>query len=136
MIRFKYRKESGKVEKVVFRPVADIELESKDGEWIRCHPYIDSGADVTLIPLSFGRLLGLELDKDKIEEIYGVGKQGIPVIFYEDIKVKIEKFVFGIKIAWALIEEIPPLLGRIGIFDHFHVNFKQDEKIIEFEWIK
>ncbi|MDI6735933.1 MAG: hypothetical protein QME42_07050 [bacterium] len=49
MIRFKYRKETGKVEKVVFRPVADIEFESKNGEWIECHPYIDSGADVTLL---------------------------------------------------------------------------------------
>lgn len=52
------------------------------------------------------------------------------------MRVKIENYIFKTKIAWTLIEEIPPLLGRIGIFDHFHVNFKQDEKIIEFEWIK
>ncbi|MFH0775311.1 MAG: hypothetical protein V2A53_07480 [bacterium] len=135
MIKFKYRQEIGRVEKIVFRPVADIEFESKNGEWIECHLYIDSGADVTLIPFSLGKLLGLEIDEDKIEEIYGVGKQGIPIIFCEE-KVKIGEYTFGIKIAWALIEEIPPLLGRIGIFDHFHINFKQDEGIIEFKWIK
>lgn len=135
MIKFRYRKEIGRVEKIVFRPVADIEFESKNGEWIECHPYIDSGADVTLIPLSLGRLLGLEVDEERIEEIHGVGKQGIPVIF-DDMNVKIENYIFKTKIAWALIEEIPPLLGRIGIFDYFHVNFKQDEKIIEFKWIK
>lgn len=135
MIRFRYRKEIGRVEKIVFRPVADIEFEARSGEWIECHPYIDSGADVTLIPLSLGRLLGLEVDKERIEEIYGVGKQGIPVIF-EEIKVKVEDYIIETKIAWALIEEIPPLLGRIGIFDYFHINFKQDEGIVEFRWIK
>jgi hypothetical protein len=135
MIKFRYRKEIGKVEKIVLRPVADIEFETRDGELIECHPYIDSGADVTLIPLSLGRLLGLEVDEEKIEEIHGVGKQGIPIIF-ENIRVKIADYIFKTKIAWALIEEVPPLLGRIGIFDNFHVNFKQDEEIIEFEWIE
>ncbi|MEW6680592.1 MAG: hypothetical protein AB1297_06240, partial [bacterium] len=100
MVKFRYRKEIGRVEKIVFRPVADIEFESKDGEWIKCHSYIDSGADVSLIPLSLGRLLGLEADEERIEEIYGIGKQGISVMF-DDIKVKIEDYIFNTKIGWA-----------------------------------
>lgn len=44
---------------MIFRPVADIEFKSVAGEWIECHPYIDSGADVTLLPLSLGRLFDL-----------------------------------------------------------------------------
>ena len=29
-------------------------------------------------------------------------------------------------------EEVPPLLGRRHVFDRFHINFKQDRKLIEF----
>lgn len=135
MIVFKYRKETGRENATIYRPVADIEFRSLEGKWIECHLYIDSGADVTLLPLSFGRLLELEIEKNKIEELYGLGKQGIPVIF-KDVEVKIGEYQFETKIAWALSEEVVPLLGRIGIFDNFHVSFKQDRKIIEFEWIQ
>ena len=40
---------------------------------------------------------------------------------------------FKVKVAWCLKEGVPALLGRRDIFDHFHVLFKQDEKVIEFK---
>lgn len=134
MIVFKYRKETGRKGSTIFRPVADIEFKSNAGEWIECHPYIDSGADVTLIPLSLGRLLGLQIEKNELEELYGLGRQGITIIF-KNVEVKIGEYEFEIKIAWALSEEVVPLLGRSGIFDNFHVIFKQDQKIIELNWV-
>lgn len=90
---------------------------------------------MTLLPLSLGRLLGLEIEKDEIEEPYGLGRQGIPVIF-KNLKVKIGEHEFKTEVAWALSEEVVPLLGRSGIFDNFHVSFKQDKKIIELEWVQ
>jgi len=135
MIVFKYRRERGRKGAAIFRPVADIEFKSVAGEWIECHSYIDSGADVTLLPLSLGRLLGLEIEKDKIEELYGLGRQGIPAIF-KNVEVRIGGYEFETKIAWALSEEVVPLLGRTDVFDNFHVNFKQDKKTIELEWIR
>jgi hypothetical protein len=135
MIVFKYRKELGRKGEPISRPVADVEFRTVARDWIRCHPYIDSGADVTLVPLSLGRLLGLEIEKDKIEELYGLGRQGIPVIF-KRVAVRIGGYVFETQIAWALTEEVIPLLGRTGIFDRFHVCFRQDKKTIEFNWIQ
>lgn len=123
MVVFKYRKETGRKGTSIFRPVADIEFKSFTGEWIECHPYIESGADVTLLPLSLGKLLGLEIEKNKIEELYGLGRQGIPVIF-KTVEVKIGEHKFETEVAWALSEEIVPLLGRIDIFDNFYVSFK------------
>jgi len=134
MIIFKYRKEEGRKGLIIYRPVADVELKAATGEWIECHPYIDSGADVTLIPLSLGRLLELEIEEEKIEELYGLGKQGIPVIF-KSIEIKIGEYKFITEIAWALTEEVIPLLGRKGVFDKFNVNFKQNQKIVEFIWV-
>ena len=48
MIVFKYKKEMSGVK----RPLADVFLKTVSGYWIEFHPYIDSGADVTLIPYS------------------------------------------------------------------------------------
>lgn len=54
MIIFHYREEKGSKGKIICRPVADIELKSKTNEWVERHPYIDSGADVTLAEKSEG----------------------------------------------------------------------------------
>lgn len=132
MIVFKYKQEPSRIkDKLIKRPVADLFLSSKFGGWIEFHPYIDSGADVTLIPLSLGKLIGLKLDKNKIEQIGGI-RGSVPVI-YCDIQVKIGGIELPVQIAWALIEDVPPLLGRETIFDRFHVTFKQDQGVIIFE---
>jgi len=73
MIIFKYRKEESRRGGTVYRPVADIEFKAENSEWIEDHLYIDSGADITLVPLSFGKLLGFDIVEDEIEELYGVG---------------------------------------------------------------
>lgn len=131
MIVFKYKDEFGRNGEVVKRPVADIFLKSKGGLWIEFHPYIDSGADITLIPLSLGKLIGLALDESKIERIGGI--RGSVPISYHKVDIKIGGFSLSVKIGWALVEEVPPLLGREDVFDLFNVTFKQKKGIILFE---
>ncbi len=80
MIIFKYRKEEGKRGETVYRPIADVEFKTKNDDWIENYLYIDSGADITLFPLSFGKLLGFDIAKEEITELYCVGGRGIPVI--------------------------------------------------------
>jgi hypothetical protein len=41
--------------------VGEVEFLAASGEWIEAQLYIDSGVDITLIPLSLGKLLGFEL---------------------------------------------------------------------------
>lgn len=129
MIVFKYKEETAAKGKIK-RPVADVFIKNSHGGWIEFHPYIDSGADVTLIPLSLGKLLGLSIDEKKIEQIGGI-RGSIPVIYLKK-EIKIGGIQFPIQIAWALIEEVPPLLGRTDIFDKFNVLFKQKENLIIF----
>lgn len=127
MIVFKYKKEVSGVK----RPIADVFLKTKSAYWIEFHPYIDSGADVTLIPLSLGKLVGLSRDERKVEHIGGI-RGRVPVI-YSQMLMKIGGIEIKTKVAWALIEEVPPLLGRQDIFDAFHIIFKQDKEQIIFE---
>lgn len=132
MIVFRYKEESlGKKEGSIKRPVADVFLKTDYGLWIEFHPYIDSGADVTLIPLSLGKLIGWQLDQEKIEQIGGI-RGNVPVI-YKKTDIKIGKKEFSLNVGWALIEDVPPLLGRTDVFDRFNVTFKQTEDIIIFQ---
>lgn len=131
MIVFKYKRESSRNKsKLIQRPVADVFLKSNSGGWIEFHPYIDSGADLTVIPLSLGRLIGLKLDKTKVERISGI--RGSVPVSYHKIKAKIGGIELPVQIAWALLENVPPLLGRADIFDYFNITFKQNQGIIIF----
>lgn len=132
MTIFRYKEESLGLE-TIKRPVADVYLKTKRNSWIEFHPYIDSGADLTMIPLSFGKLLGFDIDESKIQQIGGI-RGSVPVI-HTKANMKIGEKDFTVGIAWALIEDVPPLLGRMNIFDIFRVTFEQYKGIIVFDEI-
>lgn len=131
MIIFHYRREPFGRGEHVWRPVADVFLEGKSGKWIEFHPYIDSGADITMIPFSLGKLIGLSAEAQKTEEIGGI-RGSVPVIHVRH-RISIGGKILKIRIAWALLEEVPPLLGRSDVFDAFNVLFQQNKKTIIFE---
>ncbi|MBM3209494.1 hypothetical protein FJZ40_04365 [Candidatus Shapirobacteria bacterium] len=133
MIVFRYKSEKSRYQKEILRPIADVWLK-RGNTWVEFHPYIDSGADVTLIPLSLGELLGFKIGGEKIEEIGGI-RGGVPVI-YKNWQIKLGEKVLPILIAWALVEEVPPLLGRTDVFDFFRITFLQKERKIIFEEIR
>ena len=105
-----------------------------NGDWIDANFYIDSGADITLLPHSMGKLLGFEITNDRIQQLRGVGSGVVPVVI-KKLYIKIGGMKINARVAWALIEDVPPLLGRLDIYNKFHVLFKEDERIIEFEKI-
>ncbi len=133
VIVFDYQKEYSPVLGTVYRPVAVVRLIVNEIR-IRERFYVDSGADLTLIPLSLGVLLGFEVGKNKIVEMGGVGGGKIPTIL-KSVKMQISRYEFDAKVGWALIEEVPPLLGRMGFFDNFRVSFDKREKVVVCEWI-
>ena len=131
-IEFRYREEESEITGKILRPVAALQFKSRSGEWIEIRMYIDSGADMTLIPLSFGRLLGLELRKEDIKHLRGVGGGEVPVIVAR-VDIRMDDVEFPINVAWALEEDVPPLLGRTDVFDRFKIMFNQGSRSIIFE---
>ncbi len=131
MIRHKFREEKGSLGKVL-PPIAEIVLEN-NGFSVGMPMYIDSGADVSMIPLHFGRALGFkQKEKDTIQEIKGVSGVSIPYILKEVTLILNDK-VLKIRIAWALVEEVPMLMGRMDIFDKFRIIFDERKGWIDFE---
>jgi len=133
VIKFKYKKGESKIFPEIYRPAADVDLWSTlKGKWVSVSMYIDSGADITLIPRSMSELLGFEFNESEITGLRGVGG-GMVAVIIKKVPIRIEKHEFEVNVAWAMIEEVPYLLGQEGVFDRFNVNFKKTDKIIEFE---
>jgi hypothetical protein len=88
--------------------------------------YLDSGADITLLPKSVGDSLKFEVTDD-IKEMKGVLDVPVPIIL-KNIDVKLCNIEFSIRVAWSMIEEVPLLLGRMDVFDKFEIVFMQKEK--------
>jgi len=128
-VEFPYRKEKSLTFGVIFRPVANVILEHEFDQWF----YVDSGADITLIPLSVGDLIGLRrLKRNKVQRIMGVGKSSVPIIV-KTTSMMIGSMSFRARVAWSQVEEVPPLLGRTDVFRKFSVTFREKEGVTIFK---
>jgi len=136
MYEVKFRGKIVKVPEIGIKwiPIARIKFISDKEEYL-CEIIVDSGADITLIPKSFGELLGFSFKGEKIREIRGIGEGVIPYVIKIAV-VKIGKYKFNSRIGIALIEEIPLILGRLDIFDQFDIEFKQKTRLTIFRKVK
>jgi len=131
MIKFRYRKEASIITGEVLRPVADVILESAASR-VEVAMYIDSGADITIVPLGLGKALGFkQLPTDEIREIRGVSGSGVPYLL-KKAHITLNGKRLKIRIAWALVEEVPLLLGRLDIFPEFKITFDEKQELIIF----
>jgi len=67
-----------------------------------------------------------------IQEIKGVSGACIPYII-KNVNLIINNKELEIRIAWALVEEVPMLMGRLDIFDQFRIIFDEKNGWIDFE---
>lgn len=96
---------------------------------------LDSGADVSAIPVSIARVLGLNLKKKK-EEIVGIGGKGHAILTNAILIIKRghERYSFPIEI-YAILgpheDDFPVIVGRKNFFERFKITFiENDKKVI------
>lgn len=128
MIAFRYRKEYSKLFGTVYRPVAEVYFRDADGRDLISFMYVDSGADITLLPRELGENLGLTIEEEQIQEISGVGGGSIPVII-KTIEMRIGEHAMNARVAWSLEEDVPSLLGRMDVFNDTRISFIHNEKV-------
>jgi len=131
LVEFTYRKEKSGILGDILRPVAQLEIKSEKTDWFPVIMYIDSGADITLVPRNFGSLLNLDLTEN-LGQIRGIGEAIVPLSL-QDVKLRIEKHEIRIKIAVALINEVPYVLGRYDFFKLFKISFQEYENKVVVE---
>jgi hypothetical protein len=130
LVSFSYRREFSPVLGEVLRPVASVELKAVRDHWFPASMYIDSGADMTLIPSDFGKLLGMDLRKNRSGL---VGVTGAPMkVSLQSTLIKIGASVQEAKVAVALRNDVPYLLGRDGVFKAFKITFEEINSLTTF----
>jgi len=93
--------------------------------------YVDSGADISLVPRNFGSLLGLDLTGN-LGHIRGIGEAIVPLSL-QNVEFRVEEHEIKVKIAVALINEVPYVLGRFDFFKLFKISFQEYENKITME---
>lgn len=125
MIEFPFKSFTSKDFGVIHKPFAKVRFIHKKHTML-IDTLIDSGADITIMPKSAGEIgLGFRLDtKDKIINLGGAGGGVIPAVVKEAV-VEIGEHKFSSRIAWALIDTVPFILGRLDVFNQFDVEIRQ-----------
>lgn len=96
---------------------------------------VDSGAEVSLIPLKLGQDLGLAL-ADAESTLLADTIGGTVEYVLRNVEMTIDEHSFIAPVAWlqnnAAGEQL--LLGREVVFDKFNIEFRQAEEEIIFNW--
>jgi len=125
-MRFPYQRDRSSLFGEIYRPVVEFEVHVNGG-WIPIVAILDSGADITLLPKSFLDAFGFEPRKEEVKEVRGIGEGRIPVVI-KTIRLRLCGVELDAKVAIALVEDVPYLLGREDIFDKFKILFFQARK--------
>ncbi|MFQ5752913.1 MAG: aspartyl protease family protein [bacterium] len=128
MIEFQFEKRHTQRLGEIFKPIVPVTLIGPKRS-LNIFMLLDSGADLSLIPYSVGETIGLELDIEHRSEVQGIGEGSVSYILSE-AKLKIENIEISARVAWALIEEVPFILGRLDVFQNFSVEFREFENKI------
>lgn len=128
MIEFPFEKSHSRTLGRILRPIVGVTIVGPKQN-VNVFMLLDSGADISLIPYSVGETIGLKLDMANRGEVQGIGEGSLPYILSQ-VKFKIEDIEIPVRIGWALIEEIPFILGRLDVFQRFAVEFREFENKI------
>jgi len=128
-LEFDFREERSGLFGTIRRPIAKVTLVNKRNRIPQIF-YVDSGADITLVPRSVGEVLGLSNpDPSEITDIKGIGEKGVPMVL-RNVTIQLGSFNIESRIGWALIEDVPLLLGREDFFRYFDIIFSKNKKTI------
>src|SRR5712691_4084471 len=107
----------------LLKPIIPVRI-SGPGRAINVFMLLDSGADLSMLPYLVGEAIGLRLDMGTRSEAQGIGEGAVPYIVGE-VDLQIGETVFHARIGWALIEEVPLLLGRLDVFRELAIEFRE-----------
>ena len=98
---------------------------------------LDSGADISAIPLPIAEILGLNLNGKKAPA-YGIGGKVDSVETRMNITIEKGHEHYNLQIPVKVIlgdYDFPVLLGRAGLFDKFVISFDQSKEKISLKRI-
>ncbi|MEW6481975.1 MAG: aspartyl protease family protein [bacterium] len=128
MIEFSFEKVSSEKFGEVLKPVIPVTIIGMKRK-VNVFMLLDSGADISMIPYSVGEAIGIEFDLSMRGEVCGIGEGSVPYVVSK-VRFRIKDIEIPSRIGWALIEEVPLILGRLDVFQKFAIEFREFENKI------
>ena len=123
---FPYEVKPSVIFKFVRRPVVFVSFWSnKFNRFIRDTLIVDTGADYTILPKYFSKVLGIDLEKDCISYISkGIGGKEKVYVAKDKVAVMIGDVKREIPVGFLSHDDIPPLLGREECLNTFKLTLE------------
>ena len=127
-MKFQYARYNG-----VLRPVIPIKIQ-RSGREIGYHVLVDSGADMCFFDAEIGREIGIDIEKGKKQEVFGIGGKA-SIYYVHRIMIEVGGWPFDVEAGF-----MPEVAGRVlpygvvgqrGFFDKFIVKFDLLKEEIE-----
>ena len=125
MIEFPFEPRQSRRFGEILKPIIPVRV-SGPARSVNVFMLLDSGADLSMLPYSVGETLGMRLDIGTRSEVQGIGEGTVPYVPGE-VDLQIGGIVLHVRVGWALIEEVPFLLGRLDVFRELVIEFREFE---------
>src|SRR5437016_608825 len=114
-------------------PLLPLELRFKDGEPVKAHGLLDSGATVNVLPYQLGLRLGAVWDAQTVR-VTLAGNLAAQEARALLLKGRVGEFSpVPLVFAWTRAENVPLLLGQVNFFDQFDVCFHRARRHFHLE---
>ena len=113
----------------LFEPMVEVTLRYGESR-LRHLLFLDSGADISLIPASLGLALGLRQEEQQTASIRGLitERTGLRIV---EVYLQIGDAPEGpIRVGWASDDNVPSLLGRLDVFDYYTFEFNHSRRMV------
>jgi len=111
-----------------FEPLIEVTLSHGD-QWSQQTMFLDSGADISLIPASLGNALGL-VRRHSSTRVRGLIAERSNLQIVQIHLHMNDKILVPIRVGWSEDNNVPPLLGRLDVFDRFTFEFNHERRMV------
>lgn len=118
----------------VWVPIVIAQFQAPSGRFCRLHMFVDSGAVVSLVRRSMAEELGRDLEAGRPVQLTNAGGASNEA-FVHDLTMRLtnEEKPMIVPVAIAVRENVPNLLGRLGVFDRRHIEFDPRQRLTRIE---
>mgnify|MGYP001588262308 FL=1 len=112
-------------------PVADITVSGTQDASVRALFQIDSGATITVVPLTDAQELHIDLKRGKRLAVRGITGVALPAVMRR-LRLTLGGVSFRAPVAFVSGTSIPRILGREGVFSRFSILFAEANRKVAF----
>lgn len=113
----------------LFQPMVEVTL-SFGSTSLRQAFFLDSGADISLIPASLGQALGLQRNQDQMTSVRGLSAERADLNLVEVYMQIGQTREFPVRVGWLTDDSLPPLLGRLDVFECLTFEFNHERRMV------